>query len=273
VNDLATNFGLNEEELNEALPSGKQPRFRNRVGWSRTYLKKAGLLEYPRRATMKITQKGLDVLRQSPSTININFLKQFPEFAEFRSISREDAQGGSPAEDVTEERKTPDELIEEGYNLIRSDLAQELLAKLRNNSAAFFEKVVLDILSAMGYGKGEVLGQSGDGGVDGIIYQDKLGLDKIIFQAKRYAENNPVTPTMVRDFIGALDTRRVNKGVFITTSRFSVDAENIVQQSQKSVVLINGVRLVNLMIDYDLGVASNKVFHLKTIDSDYFIEE
>ncbi len=275
VAGLAADFNLSEEELNEPLPSGKQPKFRNRVGWSRTYLKKAGLLEYPGRATMKITQRGSGVLEESPALININFLKRFPEFKEFRELNKINSVSDDESVETeeVEEDKTPDEMVEIGYNLLRADLAQELLDKLRLNSPAFFEKVVLDILSLMGYGEGEVSGRSGDGGVDGFVNQDKLGLDKIVFQAKRYADGSTVGSGMIRDFIGSLDIHRVNKGVFITTSKFSSDALDVVQRSQKSVVLIDGKRLVNLMIDYGLGVSLNKKYEIKDVDSDYFSED
>lgn len=270
VNLLAQEFSLGEAELSELLPSGKQPKFRNRVGWARTYLKKAGLLEQPARGVMKITERGQEVLENNPERIGVAFLQQFPEFVEFRTINRDN---GEVETEEAEEGDTPDELIEKGYNLIRADLGQELLDNLRSNTPAFFEKVVLDLLSAMGYGEGEVLGRTGDGGVDGVISQDKLGLDRIVFQAKRYNEGNSVGAGMIRDFIGALDTKRVNKGVFITTSRFSSDAEQIIGQSQKSIVLIGGNKLVQLMIDYNLGVTPNKEYIIKDIDSDYFSEE
>lgn len=270
VNKLAQDFNLSDSDLSELLPSGKQPKFRNRVGWARTYLKKAGLLEQPARGIMKITDKGLDVLKKNPEKININFLQKFPEFIEFRTINKDSIK---IEEEEIDREETPDELIEKGYNLIRADLGQELLHKLKDNTPAFFEKVVLDLLSSMGYGEGEVTGRSGDGGIDGIISQDKLGLDKIVFQAKRFSEGNHVGSGMIRDFIGALDTKRINKGVFITTSKFSSDAEQTIFQSQKSIVLINGNKLVQLMMDYDLGVTPNKEYKIKEIDSDYFSED
>lgn len=270
INQLSEDFKLTESELEEILPSGRQSKFRNRVGWARTYLKKAGLIEQPARGRMKITDSGIDVLSSNPKDINIAYLQRFPNFLEFRTINKGNIEIGI---ETNEEGETPDELIEKGYNLIRADLAQDLLYKLRNNTPAFFERVVLDLLSAMGYGEGEVLGRTGDGGVDGVISQDKLGLDKIIFQAKRFNENNTVGSGMVRDFIGALDTKRVNKGVFITTSKFSNDAEQIISQTQKSIVLICGSKLVQLMMDYNLGVTISKEYKIKEIDSDYFSEE
>ncbi|KUK99442.1 MAG: Restriction endonuclease [Parcubacteria bacterium 32_520] len=270
ANKLAQDFNLNDSDLSELLPSGKQPKFRNRVGWARTYLKKAGLLEQPARGIMKITDKGLDVLEENPKKININFLQEFPEFIEFRTINKDSAK---LEEEEIDREETPDELIDKGYNLIKADLGQEILHKLKDNTPAFFEKVVLDLLSSMGYGEGEVTGRSGDGGIDGIISQDKLGLDKIVFQAKRYKEGNHVSSEMIRGFIGALETKRINKGVFITTSKFSNDAEQTIFQSQKSIVLISGNKLVQLMMDYNLGVTSKKEYKIKEIDSDYFSEE
>ncbi len=171
------------------------------------------------------------------------------------------------------ETQTPSELIDSGYKLIRADLAQELLSKLRINSPAFFESVVLKLLSHMGYGEGEVRGRSGDGGVDGVIYQDKLGLDKIIFQAKRFDGSNTVTASMIRDFVGTLDLEGVSKGVFITTSKFPKNSNDVIAKTHKSIVLINGHKLAQLMIDYDLGVSTDNTYVIKRLDSDFFPEE
>jgi len=202
-NSLSNEFGLTEEEKKELLPSGLQPIINNRVGWARTYMLKAGLLSAPKRGYIRITEKGLEVLEQNPVRIDVKFLEQFPEFIEFRTIKKETSTETTKDEDEIEDI-TPDELMEKGYNSINASLAQELLEKLRSVDPYFFEEVVGELLTAMGYGKFKSTPVSGDEGVDGIVYQDKLGLDKIFFQAKRYGEENSVTARDVRDFVGKI---------------------------------------------------------------------
>jgi len=276
IDHLCSEFKLTEQEKQELLPSGQQPIIDNRIGWARTYILKAGLIESPRRGFIKITQKGKEVLSKKPAKINIKFLKQFPEFIEFITIKKE--QGEEKSKSLSEVNKeveniTPDELIENGFNSIQASLSQELLSKIRTNPHAFFEKLVLKLLESMGYGKGEVTGRSGDGGIDGYIYQDKLGLDKILIQAKRFGEDTPVSASMLRDFIGTLATNEANKGVFITTSKFSKDSENNISRSPKPIKLIDRTKLVKLMIDHNIGVSSTKIYEVKKIDTDFFIDE
>ena len=276
IDSLSAEFKLSEQEKQELLPSGQQPIIDNRIGWARTYILKAGLIESPRRGFIKITEKGKEVLSKKPTKINVKFLEQFPEFIEFRTIKKE--QGEEKSKSLAEidkevENITPDELMENGFNSIQASLGQEILAKIRKSPPAFFENVVLKLLSNMGYGKGNVTGQSGDGGIDGYIYQDKLGLDKILFQAKRFSEDAPVSASMIRDFIGTLATNNANKGVFITTSRFPKDAENLSSRSQKPIRLIDAPRLVKLMIEFNIGISIDKVYEVKKIDSDFFPEE
>jgi len=274
IEQLCSEFKLTEQEKLELLPSGQQPIIDNRIGWAKTYLLKAGLIESPRRGFVKITQKGIDVLNKKIDKINVKFLEQFPEFIEFRTIKKEQsAEQNESASEEQVENITPDELIEDGFNSIQASLGQELLSRLRKSPPAFFENVVLKLLSNMGYGKGKVTGQSGDGGIDGYIYQDKLGLDKILFQAKRFGEDTSVSASMIRDFIGTLATNEANKGVFITTSRFPKDAENLSSRSQKSIRLIDASKLVSLMIEFNIGVSIEKTYEIKKIDSDFFIEE
>src|SRR3989344_8449855 len=266
IESLNSEFKLTEQEKQELLPSGQQPIFDNRVGWARTYLLKAGLIESPRRGFVRITHKGTEVLGKKPAKINVKFLEQFPEFIEFRAIKKEQGEGKnkSLAEINKEvENITPDELMENGFNSIQANLGQELLAKLRTNPPSFFEKVVLKLLTNMGYGEGKVTGQTGDGGVDGFISQDKLGLDKIFFQAKRFGEDTPVSVSMLRDFVGTLEVNGVSKGVFMTTSRFPKDAENIISRSHKSIVLIDGPKLVKLMIEFNIGVSTANSYQIK----------
>lgn len=276
INDLCSEFKLTEQERLELLPSGTQPIMDNRIGWARTYLLKAGLIESPKRGFIKITSKGIQALNKKPDKINIKFLEQFPEFIEFRTIKKEQSAEKNKALTETEkevEKVTPDELMENGFNSIQASLSQELLSKIRTNPPAFFEKLVLKLLESMGYGKGEVTGRSGDGGIDGYIYQDKLGLDKILIQAKRFGEDTPVSASMLRDFIGTLATNEANKGVFITTSKFPNNSENNISRSPKPIKLIDGTKLVKLMIDHNIGVSSTKTYEVKRIDTDFFIDE
>ena len=276
IEHLCLEFKLTEQEKQELLPSGKQSIIENRIGWAKTYIVKAGLIEAPKRGFIKITPKGKEVLNKNPDKINIKFLEQFPEFIEFRTIKKEQVEEKSKylAEINKEvENITPDELIENGFNSIQASLSQELLSKIRTNNPTFFERLVLKLLESMGYGKGQVTGRSGDGGIDGYIYQDKLGLDKILIQAKRFGEDTPVSASMIRDFIGTLTTNEANKGVFITTSKFPRDAENTSSRSPKPIKLIDGTRLVKLMIDHNIGVSSTKIYEIKKIDTDFFIDE
>jgi restriction system protein len=267
-------FNLKTSEREELLPSGRQTIIYNRVGWARTYMKKAGLLESTRRGYGKITDRGLEVLKDNPKIINDKFLEQYPEFLEFQTIKKEqsyDKTGTIELEKDIDEN-TPDELMEKGHNLINADLGQEILNKLRGEHFSVLEIVVLNLLTNMGYGEGKVTGKTGDGGVDGFVDQDKLGLDKIYFQAKRFNENNPVSASMLRDFIGSLDLKGVKKGIFITTSRFPNNAEELIKKTSKSVILIDGNKLAKLMIDYDIGVATERTYKIKRIDSDFFDE-
>jgi len=272
VKKLSDEFNLSEEERQELLPSGGQPIIDNRVGWARTYILKAGLLSAPRRGYIKITDNGLEVLKKNPKEINIKFLKQFPSFNEFRTIKKETSKDNVTEDDELED-VTPDELMERGYNSITASLAQELLEKLRNVDPYFFEQIIADLLSAMGYGESYVTKKSGDGGIDGEVNQDKLGLDKIFFQAKRYAENNSVTASNVRDFVGTLDLHGVNKGIFITTSRFPNDTKKILNKTPKNIILIDGAKLAKLMIEYNIGISPEKTYQIKRIDSDFFPED
>ena len=247
IEHLCLEFKLTEQEKQELLPSGKQSIIENRIGWAKTYIVKAGLIEAPKRGFIKITPKGKEVLNKNPDKINIKFLEQFPEFIEFRTIKKEQVEEKSKylAEINKEvENITPDELIENGFNSIQASLSQELLSKIRTNNPTFFERLVLKLLESMGYGKGQVTGRSGDGGIDGYIYQDKLGLDKILIQAKRFGEDTPVSASMIRDFIGTLTTNEANKGVFITTSKFPRDAENTSSRSPKPIKTNQRMRLI-----------------------------
>ena len=274
---LAARFALSEEDQQEILPSGRQTTFKNRTGWARTYMKKAGLLETPRRATVCITQKGLDVLRTNPPTINVKFLKQFPEFVEFHEAKRNDRDTGDLLPVSDDSNQTPEELLEVGYQTIRESLAQELISKILSLSPSFFERLVVELLVKMGYGgsikdAGRAIGKSGDEGIDGTIKEDKLGLDVIYIQAKRWQPGNIVGRPELHKFVGALAGQGAKKGIFITTSSFSKDAREYVPRNETKIVLIDGDELAQLMIDYSLGVSTVNIYEIKRIDNDYFEE-
>ncbi len=274
IDHIADVFKLDERNRKEVLPSGSQYIIDNRVGWARTYLKKAGLLESPRRSYFKITTLGLDVLKKNPTIINIKFLQQFPLFIEFRTVKKDKSDEEQEVE--IELTQTPQELLEYGYQKIKKDLAQELLGFVKQSSPNFFERLVVELLLSMGYGgsrkdAGQAVGQSGDGGIDGIIKEDKLGLDIIYLQAKRW--ESVVGSREIRDFVGSLVGQRANKGVFITTSGFTKDALEYVKTIPQKVILIDGGVLTQLMIENDIGVSKVISYDIKKIDSDYFVEE
>jgi len=280
VPDLGKKFGLTQEEMKVMLPSGLAPLFYNRVAWAKSHIQKAGLIESVRRGIFKITKRGLKTLSEKPEFINMKFLSRFSEY----SKSREDADGGGTseregdsAETTLETGKTPDELIADGYKFLRNELSSQLLEKVKTSSPQFFEQLVIDLLLAMGYGESkkssaEALGGSGDGGVDGVINEDKLGLDVIYIQAKRWTDGVIGRPE-IQKFVGALQGKRAKKGVFITTSKFTKDAVEYAAGIDTRVILIDGERLANLMIDHNIGVAVRETYEIKRMDSDYFIED
>src|SRR5205085_3578467 len=249
---LAEEFELSEEDRKQLLPSGSQQKFENRVGWAATYLKKAGLLESKRRGYYKISERGLQVLSKNPSTIDNSFLSQFPEFVMFKTRRTETNSTPESIIDV----QTPEESLELGYQKIRDELASQLLERIKQCSPAFFERLVIELLVKMGYGgsridAGKAIGKSGDGGIDGIIKEDKLGLDVIYIQAKRW-DGNSIGGPSVQQFAGALQGQRANKGIFITTSTFTDAARKYVAQIGSKIVLIDGEQLAQLMIDHKL---------------------
>jgi restriction system protein len=273
IESLADEFNLTDEERRELLPSGQQATFDNRVGWARTYMKKAGFLESTRRGYYRITERGLGVLDQSPPRIDNAFLAQFPEFVEFQTPRRKREE---PGELEAEPDQTPEEAIEAAYLGIQQGLAAELLHTVKTCSAAFFERLVVDLLVKMGYGgtrrdAGRAVGRSSDGGIDGIINEDRLGLDIVYIQAKRW--ENSVGRPEIQKFAGALQGQRARKGIFITTSAFTKAATDYVSRIDTKIVLIDGDTLAQLMIDFNIGVAPVASYELKRIDSDYFTEE
>lgn len=268
VKDLSNEFGLSESELSKKLQSGNQTIIDNRIGWAYVYLKKAGLLEQPERGYYQITNRGRRVLTENLEKITPSYLKKFDEFNQFYKPDPEDKNEG-----VISENLTPDDLIEQGFKQLNQEVKVELLNLLRQSSPDFFEQVVLDLMEKMGYGIGKVTGKTGDGGIDGIINQDALGLDKVYLQAKRFAENNKVSASMLRDFVGSLELHGASKGVFITTSDFPKNARDLIKHSPKSISLIASNDLVEYMLKYDLGVDTKKVYKVKAIDTDYFLED
>lgn len=274
---LGEYFQLSATERAELLASGQQRVFKNRIGWARTYLKKACLIEAPKRGVFKITDRGLKILSTNPVRIDGKFLEQFPEFMEFREISKktsENITASGPAQNPSA-TVTPEEEIERAYQGLREQLAQELLAVILSCSPIFFEQLVVDVLVKMGYGgsrrdAGERIGQTGDGGIDGIIKEDRLGLDTIFIQAKRW--QGSVGRPEIQKFVGALQGQRARKGVFITTSTFTADAIDYASRIDTKVVLIDGKALSALMIDFDVGVSASASYVVKRVDSDYFEE-
>jgi len=269
VEALANQFNLTDEERKELLLSGKQSLFDNRVGWARTYLKKAGLIESIRKGLFVITDRGKQVLDKPPLKIDVEFLKQFPEFLEFIKPP----QGGSPPPTPP---TTPEERLEDAYKELQDGLTAELLQTVKNCSPEFFENLVVDVLIKMGYGgsrkeAGQAIGHSGDGGIDGIIKEDKLGLDIIYIQAKRWEAN--VGRPEIQKFAGALHGQHSRKGIFITTSSFSTDALEYVKNIESKIILIDGKTLAKLMIDHNVGVSPIASYEIKKIDSDYFTED
>ncbi len=269
---MAQQFGISEQERNELLPSGRQSRFDNRVGWARTYLKKARLIDSTTRGKFRITQRGLDVLKTKPIRIDRELLAQFPEFREFQS--KQDNQHAEDNGAIATE--TPEETLESGYQNLRHALAQELLERVKSNTPKFFENLVVDLLVAMGYGgsrkdAGQAVGQSHDGGIDGIIKEDKLGLDAVYIQAKRW--EGTVGRQVIQAFAGSLAGQKARKGVMITTGQFSQEAKSYVDRLDMRIVLIDGEQLAQLMIDHGIGVAEVASYVVKKADLDYFGEE
>ena len=274
INQLANKFELTEQEREETLPSGKQSILDNRVGWARTYLTKAGLLEVTRRAHFIITERGSTALKDKQAVIDNKYLKQFDEFIAFKDqknvTTKNDVEDNDDVDDIT-----PDEALRLAYKKINDSLALDLLERTRKVTPGFFEDLLIELLVAMGYGgTGEgaahALGKTGDNGIDGVIDQDPLGVDQIYIQAKRYAQGNNVGAGDIRDFFGALNLKKAQKGIFITTSEFTSSAIETAQNLGTRIVLINGTELAKLMLRYNIGSRDEQVLHLKKIDEEFF---
>lgn len=271
-------FQLTNDERNQQLPNSKKKVFNNRIHWARAYLKMAGLIDSPVKWHIQITERGTHFLAENPMAITVNYLKErFEDFKEkmdsYRKKKDETIEFKEPSDEVS---KTPEELIQSGFEKIRSSLQIDLLAKLKSVHPAFFEQIVVDLLVKMGYGgsleeAGKATKYTNDEGIDGIIKEDKLGLDVIYIQAKRW--EGTVSRPEIQKFVGALAGKRAKKGVFITTSNFSRDAIAYSEQMDTKIVLIDGEELTQYMIDYNLGVSTQNIYEIKKIDSDYFEED
>lgn len=277
VTQLADEANLSPEERSELLPSGKQTLFSNRVHWAKTYLSKAHLIEITRRGHFKITDRGKDVLRSQPARIDNNLLAQFSEFREFRERSSGEAEQRTQIASALpgNRAQTPDELMGDAHRQIETALAQELLDRICKARPEFFERLMVKLLLAMGYGgstanAGRALGRSGDDGVDGVIDQDALGLDRVYIQAKRYANGNNIGSGAIRDFFGSLDRHKATKGLFVTTSSFSASARETAEFLSKRIVLIDGEQLAMLMIRYSVGCRTEQTLEIKKIDEEFF---
>jgi restriction system protein len=275
VQSLAEELGLSEAARAALLASGRQTIFANRVHWAKTYLAKAGLVEATRRGHFRLTQRGVDVLAASPERIDNRFLSRFEEFRQFidRSAQRTDDEVVPEPADAAEQ--TPDEIMRAAHRRIEAALAEELLDRVRAAPPDFFERLIVNLLLAMGYGgsaadAGRALGGSGDDGVDGVVDQDALGLDRVYIQAKRYAAGNSVGPGAIRDFFGSLDRHKAAKGLFVTTSGFTSSARETAEYLSKRIVLIDGEQLTRLMIRHSVGCRIEEVLHVKKVDEDFF---
>jgi restriction system protein len=276
IEALAVEFSLSGDERAELLPSGTQPVFDNRVGWAKTYLKQAGLLDSPKRGLFHITEQGSELLAKNPSSVDLATLDQYEAFRAFRSRRRDNETEVAPVAvepGGSAVSATPEEQLASAYQRLRQGLELDLLEQVKSSSPAFFERIVIDLLVKMGYGgsrrdAGRAIGKSGDGGIDGIIKEDKLGLDVIYVQAKRW--EGSVGRPEIQKFAGALQGHRANKGVFITTSSYTREAKDYSGMINTKIILIDGIELTSLMIDHNVGVSVVGAYEVKKIDTDYF---
>lgn len=275
---LADRFNLTPEERQQLLPSGQNRLFANRVAWAKAHLKAAGLLDNPSRGLVRISAEGRKLLAQKPQGITCGLLRQYPTYLTFSAKASPTDVGSDPstAQQDLDEKQTPLELLDTSYQALRKATAEDVLSRLKECSSVFFEQVVVKLLLAMGYGgvagEGLVTGKSGDAGIDGVIKEDKLGLDVVCIQAKRWEK--PVDRPIVQGFVGSMDYIRARKGVILTTSQFTRGAVDFVERIEgKKVVLIGGERLAELMIDHGVGVTTTKVYELREVSNDFFDED
>lgn len=279
VDRLAKDLNLSEDDLAELIPSGKQTTFSNRVHWAKSYLKQAGLVEATKRAHFRISERGKEVLKSGIDKIDINYLKKFPEFIVFQNRSSSDnlneEASASPKFEVVDVSQTPDDLMRVTNRAINLSLGQEIIDRIVLGTPAFFERIVVSLLLSMGYGgsfaeAGRAIGKSGDDGIDGVIDQDTLGLDRVYIQAKKYQHDNNIGPGAIRDFFGSLDMHKASKGLFVTTSSFTKSAIDTADKLGKRIVLIDGRTLAQLMIRFNVGCRVEEVFEFKKIDEEFF---
>jgi restriction system protein len=277
--EIAKQFNLSDDDKKEMLPSGKQSRFVNRIAWTIVHLRRAAIIESISRGQYRITERGKQVVASGASRLDVKYLMRFPEYKQFRD-RKDDEEGDSAnvtsTSVVSAQDQTPTEKLENTYQGLRRELADDILDKVKTASPRYFEQIVVDLLVAMGYGgshaeAGQKTRYTADGGVDGIIKEDKLGLDNIYLQAKRWEAT--VGRPVVQAFAGSLEGFRARKGVLITTSQFSSDAKEYVDRIEKKIVLIDGEQLAELMIDHNVGVTVQNTYVLKRVDGDYFEEE
>lgn len=273
---LAEHYQLTNDDISEMIPSKRQTKLVNRIYWVSTYFRKSLVIDQPRRGFLRATERGRDLLNQNLSRIDMKTLEAYPEYLEFR-----DKKNDSPATETQStidpsESKTPDEIFEDSYQTIRRNLVSDIIEKIKSCTPGFFERLVVELLVKMGYGgtredAGQAIGKTNDGGIDGIIKEDRLGLDVIYIQAKRW--EGTVGRPEIHQFAGALQEKRARKGVFLTTSDFSKGAKEFAAAIDNKIILIGGEELAEYMIDFNVGVAVQVNYEIKRIDSDYFIEE
>jgi restriction system protein len=279
TDNLANAFGLTPEERSTLLPSGRQMTLANRIGWAKTYLAKAGLVESKRRGYFNATERGREILAQHLNRIDIALLSRFPEFEQFKRASRKEQSDDSDISIVVEaSNQTPDELLMATHQAIENSLRNDLLDRLIKASPSFFESTIVTLLLSMGYGgsreeAGRAIGRSGDGGVDGVVDQDPLGLDRVYVQAKRYQAAVAIGEPEIRGFAGSLQGVKATKGVFVTTSYFTPQAKAFAEKIERRIVLIDGELLAQLMIKHDVGVRIQQTIHIKKIDEDFFTSD
>lgn len=273
---LVDAFDMTEDDLAELLPSEQQTKYDNRIYWAKSYFVQAKVLSSPRRGYFQITERGMNLHKEGHDRIDIKILNRYPEFVAFHSPPKTEKSKPESVEEILVSSSTPEELLQQAYQSLRNELASELLSKVKNNTPRFFERLVVDLMVALGYGgsradAGKSIGRSGDEGIDGIIKEDRLGLDVIYLQAKRW--DGTVGRPEIQKFVGALTGKRSKKGAFITTGLFSSDALRYVESIEPKVILIDGHALANYMIDYGLGTTTTANYQIKRVDSDYFVEE
>lgn len=274
--ELADDFNLSDEERAITLKSGPMKLYKNRIGWAKTYMTKAGIIQSIGHGVCKITNQGVKVLKKQPNEITISFLRQFPSFIEWSKPSKNEAGTERNSKIISDDTRTPEEVLERVHSDLTAKFEEELLEKVKSCSPAFFEHLVVELLIKMGYGgsreeAGKVLGGPGDGGIDGVINEDRLGLDIICIQAKRW--ENKVPPTTLHAFAGSLDAHGAKKGVIITTSSYSQKAIDFVEKIEKRIVMIDGAKLAKLMVEFDIGVTPVAQYPVYRVDSDFFEEE